>query len=73
MMNKWNLDIGDLFVRGRDIGIVCKVTESAYGHIFQVHWVWPSEGQSGMTSIPEQLLCRAFFTKFKHIKGSAKR
>jgi hypothetical protein len=68
MMNKWNLEVGDLLMRGGDIGVVHSLSQTAYGSVWEVHWTWTIDGNSGTTHVPEQLLCKAFFTKFQHIK-----
>ena len=73
MMNKWNLEVGDLLFKPDEVGIVRAIEETPYGLVFAIHWAWNQEGLYGTTMIPEQLLCKAFFTKFKHIKGTDKK
>ena len=70
MMNKWNLEVGDLLFKPEEVGIVKHIHKTPYGLVFAIYWTWNQEGCSGVTQIPEQILCDAFFTKFKHIKGS---
>ena len=70
MMNKWNLQKGDLLVRYEEIGIVKKILETPYGLVFVIYWTWNQDGLSGCTQIPEQLLCEPFFERFQHIKGN---
>jgi len=70
MTNKWNLEVGDLLIRGVEVGIVKEITETPYGLIFQLYWTWSKEKMEGCTQIPEQLLCEPFFQRFRHIKGT---
>jgi len=64
-----SLEIGDLLIKSDEVGIVHRIDETSYGLIYNIYWTWKLGGLCGVTKIPEQLLCRAFFTKFKHIKG----
>jgi hypothetical protein len=70
MINKWGLETGDLLFKPDEVGVVKEIRETPYGLIFVIYWTWNQEGYTGFTEIPEQLLCKAFFTKFKHIKGT---
>jgi len=70
MTNKYNLQVGDLLLRNSEMGIVRSISETPYGLIFNVYWAWADT--CGSTIIPQQLLCKAFFKKFIHIKATAK-
>ncbi len=70
MNNKWNLEIGDLLLRGAEVGIVKDIDETPYGLVFMVYWTWSKDKLTGCTDIPEQLLCEPFFKRFQHIKGT---
>jgi len=64
------LEVGDLLCRGNEVGVVQHIQTTPYGFIYNIYWVW--ENTCGMTTIPQQLLCKAFFNKFIHIKAENK-
>ena len=71
MTNKYNLEVGDLLLRGTEIGVIKSILETPYGLLFSIYWTWATDESDGVVQIPEGMLCDAFFERFKLIKGIA--
>ena len=68
-MDKPILEVGDLLLRGKEIGVVKHANDTPYGVCYVIHWTWSVDNSHGITTIPDLLLCEGFFDRFTVIKG----
>ena len=66
-MDKYCLEVGDLLLRNKDVGVVHSAQKTPYGVVYQIYWRW-EDNKEGTVLIPQVLLCEPFFKKFTLVR-----
>tara|TARA_R110000824_G_scaffold193147_1_gene375496 strand:- start:15 stop:233 length:219 start_codon:yes stop_codon:yes gene_type:complete len=68
-MIKYDFEVGDLLIKKNEVGILYRVNKTPYGLEYAIYWSWCLEGNNGTVTLPDLMLCKAFFNKYSIIKG----